>query len=498
MTPTNLLFINADQHSRHVLGAYGNPVVKTPNLDTLAARGTLFANGYCPFPICVPSRASLATGRYAHTIGSWDNAKPYIGTEAPSWGHRLIEQGHKVTTIGKLHYRRPEDPSGFPDQRIPMHVLEGEGDTFGLLRPLMPQRDQRKYVTGAGPGEMEYTRYDRAIAEEAERYLRTEATGQAKPWALYVSFLHPHLPLVVPAEYFNLYPPESLPLPTQWLPEDWHPHPALQQKRHQGMLDEPLDEPTVRRAMAAYYGMVTFLDEQIGRVLKALEEAGLQDSTRIIYTADHGEMLGAHGLWWKNSMYEESAGVPMIVAGPDVPVGKVSQTPVNAVDCFPAIVEAVGASLAPADADLPGESLFALARQPDHDRTIFAEYHASMSPSGIFMIRDGGFKYIHYVGLEPQLFDLVNDPAETRDLAADPAYADTLARCDAKLREICDPEEVDRRAKADQLARLNAAGGVDAVISGGVRMTYTPAPDQFGPDPEETRARVRFQKPTPA
>ena len=491
MKPTNLLFINADQHSRHVFGAYGNPVVKTPNLDGLAARGTLFANGYCPFPICVPSRASLATGRYAHTIDSWDNAKPYIGTEAPSWGHRLTEQGHAVTTIGKLHYRRPEDPTGFPDQRIPMHVLEGEGDLYGLLRPRMPRRDQRKYVTEAGPGEMEYTRYDRAIAEEAERYLRTEATGHEKPWALYVSFLHPHLPLVVPQKYFDLYPPESLPLPTGWRPEEWDRHPALQQKRDQATLAEPFDEPTLRRAMAAYYGMVTFLDEQVGRVLRALDAAGLRETTRIIYTADHGEMLGAHGLWWKNCMYEESVGVPVIVAGPDVPAGKVSQTPVNAVDCFPAIVEAVGATLAPEDANLPGESLFELANAPDRDRVIFSEYHASMSPSGIFMIRDGRFKYVYYVGFEPRLFDLNADPGETRNLAADPAYADALAACEATLRRICDPEAVDRRAKADQQARIDAAGGTDAVIAAGLKVPYTPAPDQFGPAPVEARERAR-------
>jgi choline-sulfatase len=491
MKPTNLLFINADQHGRQVFGAYGNPVVKTPHLDRLAARGTRFANGYCPFPICVPSRASLATGRYAHTIGSWDNARPYIGTEAPSWGHRLTEQGHRVTTIGKLHYRRPEDPTGFPDQRIPMHVQEGEGDIHGLLRPLMPPRNQRQWVLEAGPGEMEYTRYDRAIAEEAERYLRSEAVGQEKPWALYVSFLHPHLPLVVPEEYFNLYPPESLPMPTQWRAEEWHRHPALQLKRVQGMLDEPLDEPTIRRAMAAYYGMVSFLDDQIGRVLRALDEAGLRDSTRIIYTADHGEMLGAHGLWWKNSMYEESVGVPVVVAGPDIPAGKVSQTPVNAIDCFPAIVEAVGARVAPEDADLPGESLFALASGPDRDRVIFAEYHASASPSGIFMIRHGRYKYIHYVGFEPQLFDLEADPGETRDLAADPAHADALAACDAQLRAICDPEEVDRQAKADQQARIDAAGGTEAVLAGGVKVTYTRAPKEFKPAPLEAELRAR-------
>jgi choline-sulfatase len=258
-------------------------------------------------------------------------------------------------------------------------------------------------------------------------------------------------------------------------------------KREHGSLAEPFDEATLRRAMAAYYGMVSFLDDNVGRVLRALEGAGLRDSTRVIYTADHGDMLGAHGLWWKECLYEESVGVPVLAAGPDIPEGNVSRTPVNAIDCFPAIVEAVGATLAPQDADLPGESLFGIARQPDRERTIFSEYHASMSPSGIFMIRDGRYKYIHYVGLPPMLFDHVNDPDERCDLASDPAHADALAAGEAMLRTICNPEEVDRRAKADQQARIDAAGGTEAVLAGGLLVKYTPAPDQFGPDPSVVR-----------
>ena len=159
-----------------------------------------FRNAYCPTPICVPSRASLATGRYAHTIDSWDNGTPYIGTEADSWGKRLSEQGHKVTTIGKLHYRKVGDPSGFDDQRLPMHVLEGVGDIYGCLRDAMPVRPHsREQIYEAGPGEVEYTRYDRATTEEAIRFLTDEGPRQEKPWALFVSLTYPHFPLRCPA-----------------------------------------------------------------------------------------------------------------------------------------------------------------------------------------------------------------------------------------------------------------------------------------------------------
>jgi choline-sulfatase len=397
-----------------------------------------------------------------------------------------------VTTIGKLHYRKVEDPSGFPDQRVPMHVLEGVGDLYGLLRGDMPQRPQsRTQVLEARAGESEYIRYDRAIADGAARWLREEATAERKPWCLFVGFVSPHFPLVVPDQYWNLYEPDALPLPVQHAPEHWSRHPVLELKRRQEALDAPFDERTVRNAMRAYYGLVSFLDEQVGRVLSALQEAGLEDSTRIIYSTDHGEMLGEHGLWWKSAMYESAVAVPLIVAGPEVPAGNVAGTNAMLVDVFPSIVEAVGTRPAAEDRDLPGRSLWDLAREDDRPRTAFSEYHAIFSPSGIFMIRTARYKYVHYVGYPPQLFDLDADPEETRDLGTDPAHADVRAACERELRAICDPEAVDRRARADQRRRLESAGGAAAVLAEGVKIPYTPAPAAFEPAPVEAREQSR-------
>ena len=487
--PTNLLFLCSDQHSRRVFGAYGNEVVQTPHLDALAARGTLFRNAYTTTPICVPARASLATGRYAHTLDSWDNATPYIGHEAPSWGHRLTEQGHHVTTIGKLHYRAPEDPTGFPDQRLPMHVIKGGGDPYGLLRDAMPPLPSMKQqVLKASPGESEYTRYDRAVCAESVRWLNEEAPKHAqrtgKPWAAFVSFVHPHFPLIVPEEYYSLYPPDSLPMPVNWRLDDWPHHPAIDWKRWVQALDvDPIDEGAIRRALAAYYGLVTFLDAQIGKVLDALRESGQEGNTRIIYTSDHGDMMGDHGLWFKSVMYEASVGVPMVVAGPGVPAAKVSGTNVSLVDCFPSALEAVGAAPTAADAGLPGRSLFQLARDDeDPNRTVFSEYHAIYSSSGTFMVRVGRHKYVKYAdstghaAYPPQLFDFEADPDETRDLGTDPAYAAVREACERELRNICDPLEVDRRARADQERRIAAAGGKEALMAGGPKIAYTPPP----------------------
>ena len=493
-TPTNVLFICSDEHSPRVLGCYDNPVVRTPHLDALAARGARFTSAYTPFPICVPARACLATGRYAHQLGIWDNGAPYTGREAPSWGHRLTARGHEVTTIGKLHYRAVEDDTGFPDQRLPMHVLDGVGDVFGLLRSHSPVRpgSVRKPVQDAGPGESEYIRYDRAIAAEAERWLHAHSSPSPRPWALFVSFVNPHFPLTVPQEYFDLYPPESVPLPRCWTPDTWSSHPAMQWKRRMQAIEEPFDETTLRRAIAAYYGMVTFLDDQVGRVLRALEESGLAATTRVVYSTDHGEMLGDHGLWWKSVMFEGSAGIPLLLAGPDIPAGRTVATPVSLLDVFPTILDSVGLPLAPEDADLPGASLLRIAAAPDdHTRTLFAEYHASPSSTAYYLLRRGPYKYVHYVGYPPQLFDLHSDPDEAHDLAADPAHAGLVQGFERSLRSICDPEAVDAAAEADQRRRIDAAGGLEAVLAGGARFNYTPAPQDFAPTSQPVDAPSR-------
>ena len=477
--PSNLLVLMADQHNRQMMGCVGHPDVQTPNLDALAARGTRFANAYTNSPICVPARAAMATGRYPHQIDVWDNAAPYTGQPA-SWGHRLTAAGRSVTTIGKLHYRSGDDDTGFPDQRIALHCHEGIGDYQGLLRQDMPPRFQhRKYLLDAGPGDSEYVRYDRGIGELAVRWLRDEAASQEGPWALFVSFICPHPPFQAPPEFLALYDPAAITLPVNWQQQDWVRHPALDLRRKIMFHEEPLDEATLRQAICAYYALVSFMDDQIGRVLAALDAAGLTDSTRIVYTNDHGDMVGKHGLWYKGVMYEDSAGVTMLLAGPDVPAGKVSQTNVSLVDVFPSALQALGVPLEPEDADLPGVSLLELANEEHRTRIAFSEYHHSMSASASFMVRDDRYKLIRYVGMPSQLFDLQSDPDECVNLAEDPTHAEALARLESALGAICDPDATDARCQADQRRRVDAVGGPEAVIAGGVKFTHSPPPAEF-------------------
>jgi choline-sulfatase len=296
---------------------------------------------------------------------------------------------------------------------------------------------------------------------------------------LFLSFVCPHPRYIAPPEDYALYDHEAIPLPPQWRREDWPDHPAIDYFRRFFGVDVGFPEATIRQMNAAYYGMCTFLDRQFGRVLDSLSVNGLNETTRIIYTSDHGENLGARGLVGKFTMYEESAAIPFIITGPDVPAGKVIDTPISLVDCFPTILETVGCELRADDRALPGESLYTILSQPARDRTVFSEYHAVGSQHAAFMLRDQRYKYIHYVSDKPQLFNLSADPDEVNDLAHTVVGHKLVAEYELRLRALLDPEAVDAQAKIDQKARVNAFGGEVDVRRRGT-FANSPAP---GEDP---------------
>ena len=457
---TNLLVILSDEHDPRYLGASGGGV-HTPNLDALSERGTRFARAWTPSPICVPARASLATGRYIHECGYWDNAIAYEGRWT-SWHHRLNEAGIRTESIGKLHFRSESDPTGFARQIEPMHIHEGIGLVWGAVRDPLPQsRGRSPIFDDLGAGESSYNRYDERIATLAEQWLRDRAAArESMPWALFVGFVAPHMPLVVPQEYLEPY------LATAGLPK-LHPeagyrrHPWVERMAQFWDHDAALMTQERRSlARACYFGLVSFLDAQIGRVLRALIETGLETTTTVIYSSDHGDNLGARGLWNKSTLYRESVGVPLIVAGPGVPRNIVRMTIVGLVDIYPTTLDASGIALLPEEADLPGESLIKLARSDDDSARLgFSEYHAVGAESAAYMLCDARYKYHHYIGHPPELFDLEQDPEETTDLARKPQYAATVRDLESRLRAMLDLEEVDHRAKRDQRNLVARFGG---------------------------------------
>ncbi|MDN3722266.1 sulfatase-like hydrolase/transferase [Roseibium salinum] len=226
MTGRNLLVIMSDEHQARAMGCAGHPFVQTPNLDALAARGVRFADAYTPSPICVPARASFATGRYVHRTRLWDNATPYDGA-IPGWGHALQGAGVPVESIGKLHYRSEEDPAGFDVEHIPMNVVGGHGMVWASIRKEDERVTQDSRMLGdyIGPGTSKYTEYDAEVTRRTGDWLSDRARSEDdRPWCLYVGLVAPHFPLIVPQEFYDLYPLDSLP-PGQ-TPSPRRPSPA--------------------------------------------------------------------------------------------------------------------------------------------------------------------------------------------------------------------------------------------------------------------------------
>ncbi len=472
MKPANLLFLMSDNHQRNFTGAYGHPIVKTPNIDAIAAKGVKFENAYANSAVCCPARAALATGRYPHQTGYWDNVLVYDG-KVPSWHKRLRDAGHTITSIGKLHYigDDPEDDYGFTESKLAMHIVERKGALFGLLRAVddgeqirpTPRANYKKI----GEGESDYVLYDREIADTASDWLKQNGTGGDKPWALKVSFAAPHPPFTVPKKFMDMYDPADMPLPAAFDRDSAFNHPALNHIIRVHSFEALADEAFVRESVAGYCALISHMDDQVGKVVKTLKELGLDESTRVVYISDHGEAVGQHGHFGKSVLYDHSVTVPMVACGPGIEAGTSISDPVSHVDLFPSFLEAFDVPLAPEDADLPGTSIWQVAAGSVATRPVFSEYHGHGSKSGMFMLRDGEMKLIYHVGMPNELYDLANDPDELNDLADDAAYAETLAALEAKLRKIVDPEEANARAMADQKAALERNGGVEAILNRG-------------------------------
>ena len=476
--PYNFIFFQSDNHNRDLLGCYGDPLVKTPNLDRIAQNGVRFTNAYAASALCCPARASIATGRFPHQTRFWDNAIVYDGS-VPSWMHRIRESGCEVVSIGKLHYRSSEDDNGFSEEILPMHIVNKKGGIAPLLRSIGEEQfhhgQWELYQDRSGIGSSYYQDFDQKITEEALKWLRQKNDRvSSKPWVLHVSYPSSHPPFSISKSLYEMYPLEEISLPPLFSKNERPEHPALQHLR-ETMGWGNLEPEILKKIITGYYGLITHLDQQIGLVLEELQKLGMGDNTRVLYTTDHGEMCGSHGLLGKCNLYEGSIAVPLIMSGPGIPEGEVVEQIVSHTDIFPTLVEGMGASLKEEDDDLPGTSLWPSIQGAQNDRFGFAEYHAAGSKNASFMYRENHMKLIYHVDMPPQLFDLKSDPQETRDLLENPDHSKTLIELTKKLKEFCDPEKTDQLAKSDQKQKMEFWGGREKVMSEG-SLVITPPP----------------------
>ena len=451
--PPNLLIIMSDEHDPAVMGCAGHPLARTPNLDRLAAGGTVFDSAYCNNPICCPSRMSFLTGQYSHRIGVWDNGSP-LPAEVPTFGHYLTAAGYETVLCGRTHLVGPDRLHGFTTRLLDdLDAWRGRG---APRRTPEARRASNSHVTECGPGRGAWYDYDTTATDLSTRFLQGKAAAPGgRPWLLVCGLMYPHFPLTCPPRYYRQYDPDRV-TPADLRGETLEDqHPAIRQLRYFFRNDEVLPEPLQRRALASYYGLVTLTDDLVGRMLRVVEGSALRDDTVVIYLSDHGEMAGRHGIWQKQCFYESSVRVPLIISAPRAAGGQRSGAHVSLVDLLPTILDLAG--LERPDG-LPGSSLMGL---QDTDRAVFAEYHAQGMLTGGFMIRRGDYKYNYYAGHPPQLFDLRADPGEFTDLAAAARRRPVRDALHRELLRVVDPEQVSEQALRNQAQRRQAqeAGG---------------------------------------
>ena len=475
----NLLIIISDEHQSKALGALGH-FVETPHLDRLAARGTMFTSAYTPSPICVPARASFATGHYAHRNRLWDNAMPYTG-EIPSWGHALQAGDVDVESIGKLHYRNAQDDTGFDALHLPMMVVDGVGMVWASIRDEQGRVSAPTRMLGPhiGAGESKYTSYDTAVTARARQWLADRARRErASPFASMSGWWR-RISRWLPPKFMHATRRCRSPSPSSpQTPRTSATTLGSPCRTSRCLRKVNSRTPTNAGQRSPHTTLVSWLDHNVGQILDALDQAGLGESTTVIYASDHGDNVGARKLWGKSNFYEESAAVPMIAAGPGFAAGQRIATPVSLLDLSVTIPDVFGLSMLPSPlGPVPGRSLRALAAEPyDPERVVFSEYHAVGAVSGGFMVRRGDWKYIYYVGFEPELFNLADDPEEVHNRSGDPTLTEVQASLHEALLAICDPEVTNDLAFADQAALIALHGGREQALKLGAPGA-TPPPE---------------------
>ena len=454
----NIVFLSSDNQSFQDVGYAGHPFVRTPNLDRIASQGVIFSNAYCGSPVCAPSRASMMTGMYPSDGGSFCNATPWDGSR-PTWGTRLRRAGYYTRSVGKLDLDDAFD-MGFEEFDSVQNHARSPDLTALFRRPLGYRIDERPNVTG-GPRTERHV--DRPRAEHAVSFIRTQGKTLGRPWALNVGFTEPHVAfferqgfLGLP-EYFARYLDPGLAVPGATREELENQHLVFQELRRFKLLDVPLAEERVRRARAGYYAMISELDEYVGQVWDALVETGQLESTVFVFTSDNGMCMGEHGLFYHNNLYEETAKIPLLVAGAGVPRGKRIDTPVSHVDVVATMLDWAQVE---DRAGLRGHSLLPLmeGRPSAHPGFAYSENHSEGNCTGSFLVRKGDWKYVHFTWYGDLLFNLAEDPRETTNLAGRPETTRVLAEMKEILHGLIgDPDAMTLRAfekQEDMLRRL--------------------------------------------
>jgi len=433
----NVLFIAVDDMNND-LGCYGHPLVKTPHLDRLAARGVRFDRAYCQFPLCSPSRTSLMTGRRPDATEVFDLARHFRSAlpDVVTLSQLFMRHGYHAARVGKIyHYGNPgqigtdglDDPASWNERHNPKGRDKAEEHLLTNHTPKRGLGSSMSFLKAEGADE-EQT--DGLVATEVVRLMEEK---RDQPFFIAAGFYRPHCPYIAPKKYFDLYPLEKVTMP----PGPWDylasvPPPALRSSQPHPWLG--LNELQIRECLQAYWAAISFVDAQVGRLLDALDRLALTEKTIVVFWSDHGYHVGEHGMWQKMSLFENSARVPLIVAAPTTKAhGAACARTVELLDLYPTLADLCGLE---APAGLDGRSLRPLLDDPAAawDRPAFTQVWRGTYAG--HSVRTERFRYIEWDGGRQgaQLYDYQEDPGEKRNLIHDPLHGSTLAALRDRVR----------------------------------------------------------------
>ncbi len=474
----NVLHIMADQLASPALRVYGNAVCKTPHLDGLAARGTVFETFYCNFPLCAPSRASMLTGRQASRLGVFDNACDFP-SQAPTLPHYLASLGYHTVLSGKMHFIGADQLHGY-QERLTTDIYPSD---FGWTPdwkksiPVASTGVSLRSVVEAGTCKRSLQLdFDDEVANKSVQWIYDYGRkAGAKPFFHTVSMTHPHNPYVTSQDLWDRYRHEDIDLPRVGaIPyEKLDAHSQRLYKAYK-FGEYSVTEEDIRKSRHAYYAMTSYIDDQVGRLLGALRDMDLEEDTVVIFNSDHGDMLGERGLWYKWMHFESACRIPMIVALPGQKASRV-KAPASLIDLLPTVVEIAG-GVEPV-APLEGISLLPAIKGAElaYDRPVFGEMNADGTFSPSLMVRKGDWKLISCEGDPPMLFDLRNDPDELKNLAGKSDVAKTEAELHALVNANWSPAALKQEMQDSSRRRLFVQAAREA--SGAPAWDYEPRKD---------------------
>ena len=457
----NILLIQADQLAAPALPVYGHRLVQAPNISRLAERSVVFDAAYCNSPICASSRFSMLSGRYPTSIDAFDNGAEFYAS-IPTLPHYLCTLGYNTILCGKMHFVGPDQLHGY-EERLVTDIYPADFSwtpDWAVGPTSVPSGISVRVIQESGPCERSLQiDYDDEVEYHAIQKLYDLARRpEPKPFFLTASFTHPHSPFTAPREFWDMYRHEDIDMPSvptmalgeldahsKWL---YYSHGRDRYK---------ITDKHIRNARHAYYAMVSYVDAKVGRIMSTLEKTGLADNTIVIFTADHGEMMGERGMWFKQCFYEWSVRVPLLFADPRVPGSRREPKPVSLLDLAPTLLDLASDHKPPQPVDpFDGHNMAKLLRGKDDawPETVIAEYTDMGVSAPCRMIRRGDYKYMYTHGSPPQLFKLSDDPKELSNLAGKPEYAAIEKDLHDKILSGWNPAEIHKRVLASQRRRM--------------------------------------------